>query len=182
MRARASAPRRPIYEAALELNARINADFAYDTKATGVDDFARRRVRQAQRRLPGFRACDDRRACAASACPRSMSAAISAPCRRPARRGSPAPTPRTPGFRCGAARNSAGSASIRPTRSRRRRSYRHRARARLFRRRPGRRRHSLIGSAEARRRGRRHSGARIASLRTFRRRRSPGCGPAGRRR
>ena len=29
-------PRRPIYEAALELNARINADFTYDTKATGV--------------------------------------------------------------------------------------------------------------------------------------------------
>ena len=41
------APRRPIYEAALELNARINADFAYDTKATGVttspaDAFAKR--------------------------------------------------------------------------------------------------------------------------------------------
>jgi transglutaminase-like putative cysteine protease len=41
------AARRPIYEAALELNARINADFAYDTKATGVttspaDAFAKR--------------------------------------------------------------------------------------------------------------------------------------------
>ncbi len=35
--ARASfSPRRPIYEAALELNARINADFAYDAKATDV--------------------------------------------------------------------------------------------------------------------------------------------------
>jgi transglutaminase-like putative cysteine protease len=29
-------PRRPIYEAAIELNARIHADFTYDTKATGV--------------------------------------------------------------------------------------------------------------------------------------------------
>jgi transglutaminase-like putative cysteine protease len=29
-------PRRPIYEAAIELNARIKADFVYDTKATGV--------------------------------------------------------------------------------------------------------------------------------------------------
>ncbi len=39
--------RRPIYEAALELNARIKADFAYDTKATAVttspaDAFAKR--------------------------------------------------------------------------------------------------------------------------------------------
>jgi transglutaminase-like putative cysteine protease len=29
-------PRRPVYEAAIELNARIKADFAYDTKATEV--------------------------------------------------------------------------------------------------------------------------------------------------
>jgi transglutaminase-like putative cysteine protease len=41
------AARRPIYEAAIELNARIKADFAYDTKATGVttspaDAFAKR--------------------------------------------------------------------------------------------------------------------------------------------
>jgi transglutaminase-like putative cysteine protease len=40
-------PRRPIYEAALELNARIHADFTYDTKATDVetspaDAFAKR--------------------------------------------------------------------------------------------------------------------------------------------
>ncbi|WP_158816525.1 transglutaminase family protein [Methylocapsa sp. S129] len=40
-------PRRPIYEAALELNGRIKADFAYDTKSTGVttspaDAFAKR--------------------------------------------------------------------------------------------------------------------------------------------
>ena len=39
--------RRPVYEAALELNARINADFAYDAKATDVttspaDAFAKR--------------------------------------------------------------------------------------------------------------------------------------------
>jgi transglutaminase-like putative cysteine protease len=40
-------PRRPIYEAAVALNARINADFAYDKKSTGVttspaDAFAKR--------------------------------------------------------------------------------------------------------------------------------------------
>ena len=48
MRAKASAPRRPIYEAASELARRIKADFVYDAKATEVttspaEAFAQRR-------------------------------------------------------------------------------------------------------------------------------------------
>ena len=69
-------------------------------------DAARRSVREAPRRLPGFRPCDDRRACAASACRPPMSAAICAPSRRRASRGCRAPTRPTPGSRCGAARRS----------------------------------------------------------------------------
>ena len=77
-------------------------------------DAAVGRARPAPRRVPGLRPPRRRAACARSASPPATSAATSRPTRRPAGPASSAPTPRTPGARCGC-RSTAGSTSTRRT-------------------------------------------------------------------
>ena len=118
MRAQSFPPGRPIYEAAAELMQRIKRDFAYDSKATEVttppaeafaarrgvcQDFAHVMIAGAARPRPARALCQ-------RLYPHHSAAGQGAPRRRRrfARLG-----------RVGADRPSAGSASIRPTRSRR---------------------------------------------------------------
>ena len=101
---------RPIYEAALDLNKRIKADFAYDSKATEVSTTpaeafkAKRGVCQdfAHVMIAGLRGL-------------GLPAATSAQFLRLENLASPAPTPRTPGSASGAVRPLVGGASIPPT-------------------------------------------------------------------
>ncbi len=62
MRRKSFAPGRPIYEAAVELSKRIHDDFVFDAEATEVTTSPEEAFAAQARRLPGFRAGDDRRA------------------------------------------------------------------------------------------------------------------------
>ena len=99
----------PIYEAAMELARRIRAGFRLRPGRDGGEHAGAGRLRASSRRVPGLRPYHDRRLArpwpARALCQRlhpNHSAARE-------RSGSPAPTPRTPGCRCGAAPRSAGS-------------------------------------------------------------------------
>jgi transglutaminase-like putative cysteine protease len=106
-------PGRPIVAAVRELMQRVHDDFLYDPKATAVttplaEAFAARTgVCQdfAHAAIAGLRGLGLRPMCRAT----------SARFLRRANPGSWAPTPRTPGCRCGAARSAAGSTSTPPT-------------------------------------------------------------------
>ena len=74
-----------------------------------------RGVRGQGRRLPGLRPCDDRGAARARPRRPATSRATSAPFIRRQSSRCAAPTPATPGSRCGAASEPAGSISTRPT-------------------------------------------------------------------
>ena len=94
-------PGRPIIEAVTDLTHRIYTEFKYQHGATSVSSTVRRRAGGEGRRLPGLRAPGHRLPALGGPRRAVRVRATCPPDRRRASRGRSAPTPATPGPRCG---------------------------------------------------------------------------------